>query len=170
MFSRKALGVFSHAHKDVLYDTLKREDINWREFNLQVAKRIHDRCELNKSRTRVLVLDDSIKPRRGKKIEAVASHFDHVSNTHVMGQQVLTLGLATDEAFLPLDSQIFISNTKAHPLTKPYKDGRSIGAKRYHEAISQTKVEMAVGMMRRVSKAGIRADYVCADAWFGTRI
>lgn len=24
MFSRKALGVFSHAHKDVLYDTLKR--------------------------------------------------------------------------------------------------------------------------------------------------
>lgn len=169
MFSRKALGVFSHAHKDVLYDTLKREDINWREFNLQVAKRIHDRCELNKSRTRVLVLDDSIKPRRGKKIESVASHFDHVSNTHVMGQQVLTLGLATDEAFLPLDSQIFISNTKAHPLTKPYKDGRSIGAKRYHEAISQTKVEMAVGMMRRVSKAGIRADYVCADAWFGNK-
>jgi len=169
MFARKSIGAFSHARKDVLYDTLKREDINWREFNIQVAKRMYDSFELGKSGTRVLVLDDSIKTRRGKKIEAVSSHFDHVSNTHVTGQQVLTLGLATDETFLPLDSQIFISNTKAHSLTKPYKDGRSIGAKRYHEAISQTKVEMASGMMRRVNKAGIHADYVCADAWFGNK-
>ena len=41
VFASKAIGVFSHARKDVLYDTLKREDINWREFNLQVAKRIY---------------------------------------------------------------------------------------------------------------------------------
>ena len=36
--------------------------------------------------------------------------------SHVMALQVLTLGLATDEAFLPLDSQIYISNTKDHSL------------------------------------------------------
>ncbi len=169
VFARKAIGVFSHAHKDVLYDTLKREDINWRELNMQVAKRVHEQHDLDRSRTRVLVLDDSIKVRRGKKIEAVSSHFDHVSNSHVMGQQVLTLGLATDEAFLPLDSQIYISATKAHSLIEPFKDGRSVGAKRYQEAIGQTKVEMAVGMMRRAVRAGISADYVAADAWFGNK-
>lgn len=169
VFARKAMGVFSHARKDVLYDTLKREDINWREFNMQIAKQVHEAHDLGKSRTRVLVLDDSIKERRGKKIEAVSRHFDHVSNRYVMGQQVLTLGLATDEAFLPLDSQIYIGNSKAHALTKPYKDGRSIGAKRYQEAVSQSKVDMAVGMMRRAVRAGIQADYVAADAWFGNK-
>ena len=169
MFARKMIGVFSHAHKDVLYDTLKREDINWRVFNLQVAKQVYEQHSLEKSRTQVLVLDDSIKTRRGKKIEAVSSHFDHVSNTHVMGQQVLTLGLATDEAFVPLDSQIFVSKKKVHTLIKPYSDGRSVGAKRYQEAIGQTKVEIAAGMMRRAVRAGIQADYVAADAWFGNK-
>ena len=67
---------------------------------MQVAKRVYEQHDLNKSRTRVLVLDDSIKTRRGKKIESVSSHYDHVTNTYVMGQQVLTLlppapGLAT---------------------------------------------------------------------------
>ena len=38
-------------------------------------------------------------------MEGVSSHYDHLTNRHVMGQQVLTLGLATDETFLPLDSQ-----------------------------------------------------------------
>ena len=169
VFARKAMGVFSRARKDVLYDTLKREDINWREFNLQAAKQVHDAHDLDRSRTRVLVLDDSIKARRGKKIEAVSRHFDHVSNSYVMGQQVLTLGLATDEAFLPLDSQIYIGTSNAHALTKPYKDGRSIGAKRYQEAVSQSKVDMAVGMIRRAVRAGIQADYVAADAWFGNK-
>lgn len=168
-FADKAIGLFSDAHKDALYDTLKREDINWREFNLQTAKQVHDRHDLSKSRHRVFVLDDSIKRRRGKKMESVSSHFDHVSNTSVMGQQVLTLGLATEESFLPLDSQIFISEKRVQPLTKPYRDGRSVGAKRYREAVEQTKIEMAGGMLRRAVRAGVDGDYIVADAWFGNK-
>jgi hypothetical protein len=67
-------------------------------------------------------------------MEGVSSHFDHVTGRHVMGHQVLTLGLATEEAFLPLDSQIYISQVKARELITPYKDGRSIAGKRYSEA------------------------------------
>jgi len=49
-----------------------------------------------------------------------------VTGRHVMGQQVLTLGLATEEALLPLDSQIFVSQVKARELINSYKDGRSL--------------------------------------------
>ena len=35
MFSRKVLGTFSMARKDVMYDLLKREGINWRALNGQ---------------------------------------------------------------------------------------------------------------------------------------
>lgn len=169
MFASRSIELFSDAKKDVMDDLLKREDINWRELNLQVAQRIYLEHAIDKSQTRTFVLDDSIKTRRGKRMEGVSSHYDHVSNTYVMGQQVLTLGLASDEAFLPLDSQIFVSNSQVHAQINAFKDGRSVGAKRYNEAISQTKIEMAIGMMRRAVRAGIQAAYVSADSWFGTK-
>ena len=169
MFSRKSLGSFSRARKDVMYDLLKREEINWRALNSQTAKAVYQQNKLAGSRIKAFVLDDSIKTRRGKKMEGVSSHFDHVTGRHVMGQQVLTLGLATEEAFLPLDSQIYISQVKARELISPYKDGRSIASKRYSEATSQGKPEMASHMMKRAIRSGIEADYMVADAWFGTK-
>ncbi len=108
------MGMFSQAKKDVMYDLLKREDVNWRVLNLQAAKGVYQQNTLGQSRIRAFVLDDSIKTRCGKKMEGVSSHFDQVTGRHGMGQQVLTLGLATEEAFLPLDSQIYISAEPAH--------------------------------------------------------
>lgn len=169
MFSRKALGMFSNARKDAMYDLLKREEINWRELNIQTAKAVYKQNKLAGSRIKAFVLDDSIKTRTGKKMEGVSSHFDHVTGRHVMGQQVLTLGLATDEAFLPLDSQIYVSQVKARKLIKPYKDGRSVVGKRYSEATTQSKPEMAANMMKRAIRSGMEVDYVLADAWFGTK-
>ncbi|MBL3619315.1 MAG: transposase [gamma proteobacterium endosymbiont of Lamellibrachia anaximandri] len=169
MFSKKALGTFSRARKDVMYDLLKREEINWRTLNSHTAKAVYQQNNLGGSRVKAFVLDDSIKTRCGKKMEGVSSHFDHVTGRHVMGQQVLTLGLATEEAFLPLDSQIYISQVKARELIKPHKDGRSVAGKRYSEATTQTKPEMAANMMKRALRSGIEADYVLADAWFGTK-
>ncbi len=169
MFSRKALGIFSRAKKDVMYDLLKREDVDWRRFNLQAAKGVYQQNALGQSRLRAFVLDDSIKTRRGKKMEGVSSHFDHVTGRHVMGQQVLTLGLATEEAFLPLDSQIYVSSVKSRALITEYKDHRSVVAKRYGEATTQGKPQMAADMMKRAKRCGIEADYVVADAWFGTK-
>jgi len=169
VFSRKAMGLFSGAQKDVLYDLLKREDTNWREFNLQTAKEIYRKDNLCASRIKAFVLDDSVKTRRGKKMEGISSHFDHVTNRHVMGQQVLTLGLATEEVFLPVDSQLYISQVKAKELIRPYKDGRSVAAKRYQEATTQGKPEMAAGMMKRAIRSGLEAEYLVADAWFGSK-
>jgi len=169
MFSRKALGMFSQAKKDVMYDLLKREDVNWRCFNLRTAKGVYQQNALGHSRIRAFVLDDSIKTRRGKKMEGVSSHFDHVTGRHVMGQQVLTLGLATEDAFLPLDSQIYISKVKVQGLIAEHKDSRSVVGKRYDEAITQSKPDMAAHMMKRAARCGIEADYVVADAWFGTK-
>ena len=169
MFSRKALGVFSKARKDVMYDLLKREEINWRALNVQTAKAVHQQHQLAGSRVKTFVLDDSIKTRRGRKMEGVSCHFDHVTGRHVMGQQVLTLGLATEDAFLPLDSQIYLSQVKARALIKPYQDGRSVVGKRYREATTRSKPEMAADMMQRALRSGMEADYVVADAWFGTK-
>ncbi len=67
MFSKKALGTFSKARKDVMYDLLKREQINWRVLNSRTAKAVYQQNKLTGSRVKAFVLDDSIKTRRGKE-------------------------------------------------------------------------------------------------------
>jgi len=109
MFARECLqGAMG---KDVLYDTMNREDLKWRKFHEQVAhKAVH---ALKTSSKKAYVVDDTVAQRFGKKMPGISSHFDHTSGRHMMGQQVLTLGLSCDEGFVPLDSELFISPTKA---------------------------------------------------------
>ena len=118
-----------------------REDWNWRRLHLEIARKaVRLMCPAGS--TKACVLDDSIKIRHGKKMPGVSSHFDHTSGLHVMGQQVLTLGLSTAFGFVPLDSELFISKVKAQTLRQPFVDGRSMVAKRYRVAQNQTQPEM----------------------------
>ena len=165
MFARECLqGAMG---KDVLYDTMNREDLNWRKFHEQVAHKAVQ--ALKPSGKKAYVVDDTVAQRFGKKMPGISSHFDHTSGRHMMGQQVLTLGLSCDEGFVPLDSELFISQTKAIELHEPFEDGRSIAAKRYRTAQQCTKPEMVSAMVKRALTAGIMADYLLADAWFGTK-
>ncbi|KAA0448388.1 MAG: transposase [Candidatus Thioglobus sp.] len=167
MFTRESLLSFSVAKKDALYDLLNREDLNWRKLQLHTAKKLI--ALEGKSKVRAFVVDDSVKIRRGKKMPGVSSHFDHLTGRCVMGQQVLTLGYASDSQFVPLDNEIFISQTKAQPLTRKFKDERSVVAKRYKQAVNQTKPTMVADMVKRALRAGIEADYFLADSWFATK-
>ena len=165
MFARECLhGTLG---KDVLYDTMNREDLNWRSYHGQIAYKTVQ--SLPSSGKKAFVVDDSIAQRFGKKMPGISSHFDHTSGRHVMGQQVITLGLSCDEGFVPLDSELFISQTKATELHESFEDGRSVVAKRYRTAQQCTKPEMVSAMIKRAIHAGIEADYLLADAWFGTK-
>ncbi len=165
MFSRECLQ--GSMGKDVLYDTMNREDLNWRKCHELVAQKTVQTFKA--SGKKAFVVDDTVEQRFGKKMPGVSSHFDHTSGRHVMGQQVLTLGLSCEQGFVPLDSELFISQTKAIELPKSFADGRSCAAKRYKVAQQSTKPEMVASMIKRALNAGITADYFLADAWFGTK-
>lgn len=169
MFSREAMQSFTDAKKDVMYDYLKREDVNWRRLHCQVAQQVVKEHQLNAQAIKAFVLDDSVKIRRGKKMAGVSCHFDHLTGRTVMGQQVLTLGYATEELFLPLDNQIYISQKKIQEQEQDFHDGRSIVAKRYRESLAMSKPEMAANMVNRALNKGFAADYLLADAWFGNK-
>ena len=98
-----------------------------------------------------------------------SSHFDHLTARCVMGQQIVTLGVANNEQFVPVDNEIFISQTKEQALDYKFNDGRSIAAKRYQKSKQQTKPEMVCEMITRAIRGGIDADYFLADAWFATK-
>lgn len=167
MFSKDALLSFSATKKDALYDLLNREDLDWRKLQLLTAKKV---LKTNtKNSQSAFVIDDSVKIRRGKKMPGVSSHFDHLTARCVMGQQIVTLGVANDEQFIPVDNEIYISQCKEQVMDNKFKDGRSIAAKRYQKSKQQTKPEMVCDMIARAIRAGINADYFLADAWFATK-
>lgn len=168
MFARESLKTFSQASKDALYGALNHEDWNWRRLNLEAAQETTKALKVS-VQSSAWALDDSIRMRFGKKMPGVSSHFDHTTGRCVMGQQVLTLGLSSLEGFVPIDSELFISGSRAQTPHQPFHDGRSVVAKRYQVALKQTKPQMARDMIRRAQRAGIDALYVLADAWFGTK-
>lgn len=163
MFARDSLQGMG---KDVLYDTMNREDLNWRKCHELIA------CKAAKSFRKEIktafVVDDSVVQRFGKKMPGISSHFDHTTGRHMMGQQVLTLGLSCEDGFVPLDNELFTSQTKVQALPDPFKEGRSAVARRHRVAVQQTKPEMVASMIRRALRAGIEAHYFLADAWFGS--
>ncbi len=164
MFARDSLKDMG---KDVLYDTLNREDLNWRKCHELLAYKAYR--GFNHNRKKAFVVDDTIAQRFGKKMPGISSHFDHTTGRHMMGQQVLTLGLSCEEGFIPLDSELFTSQVKAQPLVHSFKDGRCTVAKRYRSAEQETKPDMVASMIKRALRAGIAGDYLLADAWFGSK-
>lgn len=170
---KESIGMFARdcqqavMGKDALYDTMNREDLNWRKYHEQMASKTVN--TFKRSGKKAYVLDDSIKQRFGKKMHGISSHFDHTTGRYMMGQQVLTLGLSCEEGFVPLDSELFISRTKAQELPNHFQEGRSTAAKRYRIAQQATKPEMVEAMIKRAISAGIMASYLLADAWFGTK-
>jgi hypothetical protein len=141
--------------------------LDWRKLQRLTAKKV---LKANsKNQLSAFVIDDTVKIRSGKKMPGVSSHFDHLTARCVMGQQVVTLGVANDEQFVPVDNEIFISQSKEQALVSPFNDGRSIVAKRYQQSKQQTKPEMVCHMIARAIRGGINADYFLADAWFATK-
>jgi hypothetical protein len=167
-FLGATFGQLCAVGKDALYELLARLDVNWREHQWQLARRLIQRHRLLNDPITALVGDDTVKTRRGRKMEGVSAHFDHLQHRTVLGEQMLQLGLATPRGFVPLDEQLYISSKKEQKLRRPFADKRCPAARRWAEAHT-SKIEMVRAMIRRAVRYGVRARYFLADAWFGCR-
>ena len=165
------LGQFLQGQASVLYDFLGREDICWRGLSHQLARRVLEHNEIGPLGQRAFVVDDSIKGRRGKKVEGTSVHFDHTQGRHLKGHQVLQLGLAGEKGFVPLEVQIVMGDSKpvSKSKDKPFKDHRSSAARDLSRARKQSKHQLFRDMLRRALRAGLSAPYLLADAWFGCK-
>ena len=166
MFCKTHVETFCNEKKDVLYDFMKRYDLNWRRWQLLVASVV---CKHHGRGRQVFVVDDSIKARRSKCMDGVSSHWDHVENKYVTGHQVVTLGLCCDSGFIPIDSEISISKSKRQQKRGKQPDQRSRAAKRNKQAQDCSKIELVCGMVKRALRAGIEGAYLAADSWYGNK-
>lgn len=161
----------SQRRQDILYGVLGREDINWRSMSRKVSKDVVMQTDLGSVSQRAFVVDDSIKRRRGKKVEGSSHHWDHTEGRSVFGQQVVELGMAGEKGFLPIDRQIYMSSKGAveKPEDRGFRDKRSAAARDMDRARGEDKHSMFRRMLKAAIKAGWKAKYVLGDAWFGCK-
>ncbi len=168
-FCGRFLSSYLRGGMQVVYRFLRREDINWRSLSVSVAGHVYVAHDLGREQESAFVVDDSLKHRRGRKVEAVSSHYDHTEGRHIMGQQVLQLGLSCTKGFLPLDQQLYVGSSKVQGLQEPFADARSAVARDYHCASTQDKNQMLQTMLRRAQRHGFHSKHLCADTWFATK-
>jgi hypothetical protein len=168
-FCGKFLTAYLQGGANVLYRFLRQENVNWRSLSTSLAKTVYATHDLGSETESAFVVDDSLKHRRGRKVEGVSSHYDHTQGRHVMAQQVVQLGLASTKGFLPLDQQIYIGSSKVHELQQPFADERSAVARDYKVALTQDKNQMLQSMLRRARRQGFQAKHLCGDTWFATK-
>ena len=155
----------------VLYDFLGREDINWRGLDSELSRRVYQANEMGCRSESAFVVDDSSKARAGRKVEGTSCYFDHTEGRHRIGHQMLQLGLASPKGFLPIEAQLIMGEKGAinKPKDKPFKDQRSSAARDMRRAQEQTKHQLLREMIPRALRAGFKAQYALADAWFGCK-
>jgi len=158
-------------HVSVLYDFLGREDINWRGLVSELARRVYHGNELGPPSQCAFVVDDTSRARAGRKVQGTSCYFDHTEGRTRKGHQVLHLGLAAEKGFLPLEAQIVMGEKCRidKPKDKPFKDQRSAAARDMRRAGEQTKHSLFREMLGRALRAGFRAAFALADAWFGCK-
>ena len=105
----------------VLYDFLGREDIHWRGLSSELARRVYQANDLGPRSRRAFVVDDTSQARTGRKVQGTSCYFDHTEGRHRKGHQVLQLGLAGQQGFLPLEAQLVMGQKapSINPKTNP---------------------------------------------------
>ncbi len=165
------LGQIQAGKVSVLYDFLGREDINWRGLGSELGRRVYQANELGPRSQRAFVVDDTSQARSGRKVQGTSCYFDHTEGRMRKGHQVLQLGLAAEKGFLPLEAQLVMGAKTAigKPVDKPFRDQRSSAARDLRRAQQSNKHQLFREMLQRALRAGLRAAYVLADAWFGSK-
>jgi len=166
-------GKFIESYLDgklgVLYDFLKRGDINWRNHSRNMAVEVVQRHELLRDSDACFAVDDTIKVRRGKGVEGSSSHYCHTTKKHVMGHQVVQLVLSTDKGALPIDQRIYVSNKRVQEREGGFDDNRSAVAKDYKSAVEEDKNSMLREMLKNAVRLGINPRNVLGDTWYGNK-
>jgi hypothetical protein len=169
-FCGKFLNNYITGGKDVLYRFLKRQDINWQRIQLLSSVKIWNEIQEDALDTDLALLaDDTLKIRRGKKVEASSLHYDHNTGRSVMGQQILQLGISSKQHFLPLLSQIFVGQKKRQKQNPDFGDQRRSVCKTYRNAHTKNKNQMLRAMVKQALSSGIKAYYFLADSWFANK-
>lgn len=161
--------------KNRFYRFLENANYNWRQFQLNLAYRVHRRSTQTSPAERFFVIDETIVEVRGKLIEMASYVYDHTVGKSVLGFEKLVLGLFDGHHFIPVGQRLCVSSRKPEAKSKATKYNKipkseritpnSPGARERAEA-TQSKLDKAFNLLKQAKNKGFKATTLLVDSWF----
>lgn len=169
------------AQKDTFFRLKNNESYQWRRLVYLFAKTFkkltHNDADAAPKTPRCLIIDDTVIPKVGRRIEFIGKVFDHVLHHWVLGFKLLVLAFWDGNSLIPLDFSYHAEKGKnkkypfgllkrqlRHRFSKPRPTGTA-GATRAQE-VSVDKITNAIALIKRAIKHGFVPEYVLSDSWF----
>ena len=165
--------------KNCFYRMLGRSGMDWRR--LLAAMAIHlvaifrrNGVDFYKGVT-CFILDDSTLAKTTTNGEFVSRVFDHVLSKCVLGYKLQILCVSDGVTTIPIDFSIHREKGSkgdfgltASQRKSQYKKSRAKDAPERERAseADQSKIDVAISMLRRAWRNGIRPQYILADSWY----
>ncbi len=166
-FCNKQWHQWSVAGKNAFY-RFKHRSYRWRTLLYQIVLQIYRQIGIDRhaNHQRYFVIDDTVIAKRGKDIENVSFIYDHTLGRSVLGFCLVSLGLFTASGYYPVDFSYWFSKKRHTGSRQNIGNRRSINGRMSYDAANNTKLDLAVAMIKRAMSKGIKAGYVLFDSWY----
>ena len=160
--------------KDIYYRLLQNKNNNWRKLlqlsTIKILSLVHKVQQIEL--TRVLIIDDTVDGKRGKKIEGSCDKlWSNKEKKLLRGINTVSLNYSDGISNFMLDFAISLNNymrVKLEDFTNEL-NYRTNGYKRRAEGLIG-KSQIALNMVQRAINSGIYADYLLVDSWYSKPI
>ncbi len=177
--AQKAKSKFMAVCDDnTFYRIMNNPMVNWRKVLMNFAKQFIaitlEKGEKS-SGTNCFVIDDTDIEKTGKTFEFIGRIFNHVTRKHIIGFKMLTLTYWDGKSLIATDFSLhrekgkkgnYGMNKKEQKKQFTKKRDAQCAAKKRITELDQKKNEVAIKMLKRAVKNGIKASYVLVDSWF----
>lgn len=165
--------------KNCFYRMMLRPAMDWRRLLLSMVSRffviLRKENAEHTDAPKCYILDDTTLEKTGLRMEKTSRVFDHVNGHCVLGFKLLLLALSDGASTLPVDFSLHREKGK----NKDFGLTKGERKKQFHfkrqgshpdyiraKECDRSKIDVAVEMLQRAWKHGIRAQYLLADSWF----
>lgn len=165
--------------KNQFYRLLLRPNMNWRGLLLSVCKSFFRIVEKKSTKSlvgeRFYILDDTTSEKTGYRIEGISKVFDHVFQRYVLGFKYQLLAVSDRISTIIVDFSIHAEATRKgnYGLTDKQLKERTVIKRKDGDCmksrvkeLDEQKPKVALQMIRRAWKNGIRASYLLMDKWY----
>ena len=156
--------------KDAYYRFIKESRYNWRKLLLlsstallQKIKPLHKQGEC-----RLLIIDDTVEPKRGKLIEGSCKYvWSNKEHRTINALNIVSLNYTDSHSTFQLDFSIKMNESSRKDVSEftTKLHHRSNAYKRKSETIKPKNV-LAIEMLERALDAGVEANYLLIDSWY----
>lgn len=156
--------------KDTYYRFLKDTRYNWRKLLLlSTAALVRKLASLQtKDDHRLLIIDDTVEPKRGKQIEgSCKSIYSNKEHRCVSGINIVSLNYTDTHSTFQLDFSLRLNDSRRREICDftNIAHHKSNTHKRRLEGLDG-KNSIALDMVQRALNHGIQADYLLVDSWY----